>query len=150
MPRSLPLLLVLLVLAAGCDSGREDRRARAIIGRALPDALGYPGSSLVSYAAGEDAGKMELTTPAPVKAVADWYREALPLNGWEVQSDPTDASGVVTIYAEKQQRPLWLTLRPNVGGAGTTYTLMGGIIEPDSSKAQRSGSSMSSNRIQRR
>jgi len=144
------LLLVLFVLAAGCDSDREARRARAVVGRALPDALGYPGSSIVSYAAGEDAAKIELTTPAPLQAVAAWYREALPLNGWEVQSDAADRSGAVTIYAEKQQRPLWLTLRPNVGGAGTTYTLMGGVIEPDSSKAQRSGSSMSSNRIQRR
>ncbi len=150
MRRSLSLLLSLLVLVAACSKDREDRRARDVVVRALPDALAYPGSSIVSYAAGEDAAKIVLTTPAAVQTVAEWYREALPLNGWELQSDAADRSGVVTIYAEKQQRPLWLTLRANVGAAGTTYTLMGGVIEPDSSKVQRSGSSMSSNRIQRR
>jgi hypothetical protein len=150
MPRALPLLLALLVLAAGCDRDRESRRARGIIGRAMPEALAYPGSSLVSYSAGEDAAQIELTTPAPVQAVATWYRQTLPLNGWEVQSDATDQSGVVTIYAEKHKRPLWLTLRASVGGPGTTYTLMGAVIEADSAKAQRSGSSISSNRIQRR
>lgn len=149
MRRALPLLLALLVLATGCDRDRESRRARGIIGRTMPEALAYPGSSLVSYSAGEDAAQIELTTSAPVEAVAAWYRQTLPLNGWDVQSDAADRSGAVTIYAEKHKRPLWVTLRANVGGPGTTYTLMGAVIEADSTP-QRSGSSMSSNRIQRR
>lgn len=151
MPRSLPLLLAFLVLAAGCDRGeREASRARAVIGRAMPEALSYPGSALVSYSAGEDAAQIELTTPAPLDTVASWYRQTLPLNGWEVQSDASDRSGALTIYAEKTKRPLWITLRASVGRPGTTYTLMGAVIEPDSTKTQRSGSSISSNRIQRR
>src|SRR5258706_16146726 len=85
----------------------------------------------------------------PFKDVVEWYREALPLNGWEVQSDAVDESGAVIIYAEKAKQPLWITLRANVGSPGTTYRLMGGVVEPDSTKAQ-SGSSMSSNHIQRR
>ena len=137
MPRSLPLLLallVLLVLAAGCDRDRENRRARGIIGRAMPEALAYTGSSLLSYAAGEDAAQIELTTPAGVPAVAAWYRLTLPLNGWDVQSDAADRSGAVTIYAEKHKRPLWVTLRANVGSPGTTYMLMGAVIEADSTR----------------
>ena len=155
MRRSVPLLLALLVLATGCDRDRETQRARGLVGRALQGALAYPGSAVVSFSAGEDAAQIELSTPASVQDVAAWYREALPLNGWEVQSDAADRSGAVTIYAEKGKRPLWLTLRANVGGPGTTYTLMGAVVEPDSTKANgdsayRSGSSMSSKRIQRR
>jgi hypothetical protein len=150
MRHSIVLLLGLALLAGGCNRDKEAQRARGVVGRALPGALSYPGSSLVNYAAGEDAARIELSTPAALKDVAAWYRQTLALNGWEVQSDAVDRSGAVSIYAEKGKQPLWLTLRANVGGPGTTYTLMGAIVEPDSTDAQRSGSSMSSNRIQRR
>ena len=155
MRRFISLLAAVALLGTACNRDKEAARARGVIGRAMPDALSYPGSSIVSYSASDDAAQIELTAPAPVQEVAKWYREILPLNGWEVQSDAVDPSGAVVIYAEKTKRPLWLTLRANVGGPGTTYTLMGGIVETDSTKAdstktQRSGSSMSSNRIQRR
>lgn len=156
MRRSTFLLAAIVLLGTACNrDDKEAARARGVIGRAMPDALSYPGSTLVSYSASDDAAQIELTTAAPVQVVAKWYRETLPVNGWDVQSDAEDRSGALVIYAEKAKRPLWLTLRANVGGPGTTYTLMGGIVETDSTKAdstkaQRSGSSMSSNRIQRR
>lgn len=134
MRRSVPLLLALLLLATGCDRDRETRRARSLVGRALQGALAYPGSAVVNFSAGEDAAQIELSTPASVQDVAAWYREALPLNGWEVQSDAADRSGAVTMYAEKGKRPLWLTLRPNVGGPGSTYTMVGAIVAGDSIK----------------
>jgi hypothetical protein len=150
MRHSIVLLLGLALFAGGCSRDKEAQRARGVVSRALPGALSYPGSSLVNYSAGEDAARIEFSTPAALKDVAAWYRQALALNGWEVQSDAVDQSGAVSIYAEKGKQPLWLTLRANVGGPGTTYTLMGAIVEADSTNAQRSGSSMSSNRIQRR
>lgn len=155
MHRSTFLLAAVVLLGTACNRDKEAARARGVIGRAMPDALSYPGSSIVGYSASDDAAQIELTTAAPVQEVAKWYREVLPLNGWDVQSDAADPSGALVIYAEKAKRPLWLTLRANAGGPGTTYTLMGGIVETDSTKAdstkaQRSGSSMSSNRIQRR
>lgn len=134
MRRSVPLLVALVLLATGCNRDRESQRARAVIGRALPGALAYPGSSVVSFSAGEDAAQIELSSPASVQEVARWYREILALNGWEVQSDAVDRSGAVIIYAEKGKRPMWLTLRANVGGPGTAYTLMGAVVEPDSTK----------------
>jgi hypothetical protein len=33
----------------------------------------------------------------------------------------------MTLYAQKGDRPLWITFRPNVGGPGTTYTMIGEI-----------------------
>jgi hypothetical protein len=33
----------------------------------------------------------------------------------------------VTLIAQKGERPLWITLRPNVGAAGSTYTMISEI-----------------------
>ena len=90
--------------------------------------------------------------------MATWYRQMLRLNGWDLQSDAVLKDGSVAIFAQQDNRPLWITLKPNAGGPGTTYTLIGTELPRDSVKdslkmldsAQRSGSSMSSNRIQRR
>ena len=76
--------------------------------------------------------------------------EALRLNGWQVRTDQLMADGSIALYADSGRRPLWITLRATVGAPGTTYTLVGAILGADTTKAQRSGSSMSSNRIQRR
>jgi hypothetical protein len=78
----------------------------------------------------------------------------LRLNGWDLQNDAVMNDGSVAILAQQGARPLWITLKANSGGPGTIYTLMGAELPkdsvPDSVALQRSGSSTSSNRIQRR
>jgi len=125
MRRSVPWFLALTLVAVGCDRDRNAAEERALAARALKGALAYPGSAIVSISVGSDAAQVDLSTGAAVETVADWYRRALRLNGWEIHSDAADASGAVTIYAAKGKRPVWITLRPNVGGAGTTYTVIG-------------------------
>src|SRR5437764_1058271 len=116
----------------------------------LSSVLAYPQSTLAGVSAGEDAAQATFTTPAPLPRVTAWYREALRLNGWQVRTDQLMADGSIALYADSGRRPLWITLRATVGAPGTTYTLVGAILGADTTKAQRSGSSMSSNRIQRR
>jgi hypothetical protein len=148
--RSAPLLGLALLLAAGCGRPDDEAHVRQAAGRALRGVLAYPGSTLLSVAAGETAGQLDLSTPAGLDTVTAWYREALRLNGWELRQDAATREGRV-IYALKGERPLWITLRPAAGGSGTTYTLVG--VGEDTTAAdtlQRSGSSMSSKRIQRR
>jgi len=130
MHRSL-VLLGCLALAVGCDRAKEPD-ARQLASRALRGVLSYPQSTLVSVSAGTDAAEVMLTARDPVERIATWFREALPLNGWQLRNEGKGADGSVSIYAEKDGRPLWLTLKPNVGGPGTTYTMIGAIIEPDS------------------
>jgi hypothetical protein len=60
--------------------------------------------------------------------VADWFRRSLTLNGWTLQSDLTSNDGSVTISATRGKRPLWITLRPNQGAPGTTYTMVGALV----------------------
>jgi len=126
MSRAFMLLAVLAV--AGCERKAEPD-PRPVVSRALRGVLVYPLSTELSIAAGEDAGQATLLTVDSVPAVAKWFRRALAANGWKLQSDRTGQDGSVNLYAETaDKRPLWITLRPNVGAPGTTYTLIGAIV----------------------
>jgi hypothetical protein len=149
MSRLAPLLLA-AVLGAACDRRPEQQPDREFAAGVLRGVLAYPRSSVVSVTRGADVAQATLSAPAPVDSVAMWYRRMLRLNGWDLQNDAIMNDGSIAISAHKGERPLWITLKATVGGAGTTYTLIGTELPKDSAAAQRSGSSMSSNRIQRR
>lgn len=146
--------LAAVLLAAGlltaCDRPQEQRQDRAFAAAVLQGVLKYPQSSLVDVTRGADAAQVTLSAPASVQAIATWYRQMLRLNGWDLQNDAVTNDGSVAIFAQRGARPLWITLKATPGGSGTTYTLIGAELPKDSAVAQRSGSSMSSNRIQRR
>lgn len=147
MSRISPLLMI-AGLCAGCDRSPPQRTEREFAATVLQGVLAYPHSSVVSVTSGADAAQVTLSAPAPVDTVATWYRRVLRLNGWELQNDAVMNDSSLTIFALQGKRPLWITLKGTPGG--TTYTLIGAELPKDSAAAQRSGSSMSSNRIQRR
>ena len=156
MSRLLALVCVVGLCAGGCERAADQRKEREFTAQLLSGILAYPRSTVVRVSAGQDAAQATLATAAPVTDVATWYRQMLRLNGWDLRSDGVMTDGSVSIYAEKGRRPLWITLQATAGGSGTTYTLIGAQLPRDSAvapparSAQRSGSSMSSNRIQRR
>ncbi len=156
MSRLLALVCVVGLCAGGCERAADQRKEREFTAQLLSGILAYPRSTVVRVSAGQDAAQATLATAAPVTDVATWYRQMLRLNGWDLRTDGVMRDGSVSIYAEKGQRPLWITLQATAGGSGTTYTLIGAQLARDSAvapparSAQRSGSSMSSNRIQRR
>ena len=147
MSRILPLLLV-AVLGTACKRPPEQRPEREFAATVLKGVLAYPQSSVVSVTRGADAAQATFSVRAPVDTVATWYRRMLRLNGWELQNDAVMNDGSLTILALQGKRPLWITLKATP--FGTTYTLIGAELPKDSAAVQRSGSSMSSNRIQRR
>jgi len=102
--------------------------------RVLQGVLVFPGSQVMNVASGADAAQVEFSSPASVAAIALWYRQALRLNGWDLQSDGKLPDGGVTIYAELKKRPLWITVHPNVGGPGATYNLIGAQVVGDTVK----------------
>ncbi len=165
MSRLLALVCVVGLCAGGCERAADQSKEREFTAQLLSGILAYPRSTVVRVSAGQDAAQATLATAAPVTDVATWYRQMLRLNGWDLRSDGVMTDGSVSIYAEKGRRPLWITLQATAGGSGTTYTLIGAQLPRDSAvappspppppspparSAQRSGSSMSSNRIQRR
>jgi hypothetical protein len=138
MRQVLPVLLLAIAVAAAC----ERRRApdpRPMVREALRGVLVYPQSLQIDMAAGEEAAQITLTTTDSIGRVASWFRRALILNQWTLQSDMTGNDGSVSIAAQRGKRPLWITLRPNVGGPGTTYTIIGAVVvDADSLRVQDS------------
>jgi len=132
MTRTAVLVFICAALLA-CDRPGSPEQTRRLAGQALQGTLAYPRSTMVSVSAGEEAAQLVMSSPDSVQVVARWFVRTLGLNNWDVKRNIADANGTVTIYAEQQKRPLWLTLRPNVGGPGTTYTMIG-VIPTDSTK----------------
>ena len=147
-PRVFALLFFALAVAA-CERPAERRAERDYAAKILSGLLAYPRSSVVDVSTGQGAAQVTLSAPAVPESVATWYRQVLRLNGWDLVNDSKLPDGTLTIYAQRGTRPIWVTLRTGEGG-GTSYTLIGADTTADSTGAQRSGSSMSSNRIQRR
>ena len=133
MNRAAILILVSAALLA-CERPGSPEQTRRLAGQALQGTLAYPRSTMVSVSAGEEAAQLVMSSPDSVAVVARWFVGALGMNHWDVKRNLKDANGTVTIYAEQNKRPLWLTLRPNVGGPGTTYTMIG-VIPKDSVKS---------------
>ncbi|MGH7614870.1 MAG: hypothetical protein ACREMW_12620 [Gemmatimonadales bacterium] len=126
MRQFLPLLLVAIAVVA-CERRRAPD-TRAMVRQTLHGVIVYPHSVELGAAAGEDAAEITLTTADSIAPVANWFREVLRLNRWELQSDVTGADGSVSIAALRDKRPMWIMLRPNVGGPGTTYSIIGALV----------------------
>jgi hypothetical protein len=135
--RPIPVLL-LFAVAAACNRPKPPD-TQAMIQKSLHGVLVYPRSTLVDAASGSDAAQVILTTLDSVAVVASWFRRELNLNGWALQSDVTNGDGSIAIVAQKGNRPLWITLRPNVGGPGSTYTVIGAVVSEDSVAVAESG-----------
>ena len=127
------VVLCIVAAALACERPGSPEQTRRLAGQALQGTLAYPRSTMVSVSAGEEAAQLVMSSPDSVTTVARWFVRALGMNNWDVKRNLTDANGTVTIYAEQNKRPLWLTLRPNVGGPGTSYTMIG-VIPQDSTK----------------
>lgn len=127
-----PTLILLLCVAAASCNRPQPPDTRTMLRKSLHGVLVYPQSTLVDVASGTDAAQLTLTTLDSVGPVAAWFRTELNLNGWVLQSDVTSGDGSIAIVAQKGSRPLWITLRPNVGGPGSTYTVIGAVVSGDS------------------
>lgn len=132
------LLLLMLTAVAACNRPQPPD-TRAMLRKSLHGVLVYPRSTLVDATSGTDAAQVTLTTLDSVAVVASWFRAELNLNGWALQSDVTNGDESIAIVAQKGSRPLWITLRPNVGGPGSTYTVIGAVVSGDSMAVAESG-----------
>jgi len=134
----LTLVLPFLACAAACNRPQPPD-TQAMIRKSLHGVLVYPRSTLVDAASGSNAAQLTLTSIDSVGTVASWFRSELGLNGWSLESDVANGDGSVTIQAQKGKRPLWITLRPNVGGPGSTYSVIGADVSGDSLAVHDSG-----------
>jgi hypothetical protein len=126
--------IVALALLVACERPGDTERTRQLAGRALTGTLTYPASTMVSLSAGEEAAELVMSSADSIAVIVKWFQRALPANHWDVKRTTPERDGNVTIYAERDKRPLWIRLRPNVGGPGTTYRMIG-VIPRDSLKS---------------
>ena len=132
------LVLLMLTAVAACNRPQPPD-TRAMLRKSLHGVLVYPRSTLVDATSGSDAAQVTLTSLDSAAVVASRFRAELKLNGWALQSDVTNGDGSIAIVAQKGSRPLWITLRPNVGGPGSTYTVIGAVVSGDSMAVAESG-----------
>ena len=132
MSKHLFIVLTLAAAAGACNRGSDTTEQRQLAGRVLKGALAYPNSTLIGLSAGEDAAELRFTSPDAAPDVAGWFRQTLPLNKWELEHDAVNRDGSIVIYAKQGERPLWITLMANPGSSGTTYTMIGAVVEGDS------------------
>ncbi|HYK10813.1 MAG TPA: hypothetical protein VEV39_08445 [Gemmatimonadales bacterium] len=151
MQRAWLLILVAAVVGTACH--RPSEVSRHTIAQSLRGVMVYPRSALVDMSSGDSAGQMTLSSPDAPDTVATWFRANLLLNDWTLETDAKQTDGSIQMYAERKHQPLWITIQRASGAAGSSYTVTGAITGSSDSTAdatQRSGSSMSSKRIQRR
>ncbi|HEX4560188.1 MAG TPA: hypothetical protein VH113_00030 [Gemmatimonadales bacterium] len=154
-----PGLLILLSVLSVTACDRRGPVSRQTVTRSLQGLLVYPRSRLVDMSSGDSAGQVSLVSPDAPNVVAAWFRQYLTLNHWNLENDAVQGDGSITIYASRKGQPLWISIQHTSGGPGSSYTMTGAITDstgttrPDTTQTdstQRSGSSMSSKRIQRR
>ncbi len=122
----------LLLVSVACERPAPGSREREVAIRAIPNILSYPRSRITQISAGDEAAEVTLVAPTSAGKVADWYRQFLRLNGWQMLSDERRGDGSVVLYAVKDGRPLWITVRTSERGPGTSYTVVGAVVEADS------------------
>ncbi|HWH02650.1 MAG TPA: hypothetical protein VN674_03095 [Gemmatimonadales bacterium] len=155
-----PLVPILFLAFGFAACHRPAEVSRHTIAQSLKGVLVYPRSTVVGMSSGDSAGQLSLSSRADPDSVAQWFRASLTLNHWTLQSDARQPDGSIIMYAERQSQPLWITIRQATGTVGTNYTVTGAIegsadsaaatAVPVPDSTQRSGSNMSSKRIQRR
>ena len=128
------LLAALLLLPAACKDAEEQRSPLSIL-EALPTIILPPDAEFVSRSSSQDAAEATFSTPLPLSAAADFYRENLSRPPWRLQSDTRSGDSAVVLYAEYNGRPAWVSVR-TVGGK-THVTLAGAIPGADTSFARR-------------
>ena len=159
--RYLPVAALAAALLLGCTPDRPKVPSLPAAFATLPlppfpEYLGQSGS--------EDALMFTFRSLRPSDSVAVYYEHLFAADtNYRIVNRNTGAEGEHAFYVEYKARPLWVRIRPEAGNEGSIVELTGAVAAspapaarnradsaaPDSA-AQRSGSSMSSNRSQRR
>jgi len=117
-----PLVVFALLLASACS---EPKKHEATVFDVMPIILTPPASQVIGREGGEDAVKIRFRSSMDADSVAAFYRRALTAPPWRLVSDVKAQDGAITLYAEQDGPPLWVSIRRASGSAGSFVDLAG-------------------------
>lgn len=132
--RNISLLAASAVLLSGC---RDKAPEPPPLSAAMPNLPLPPLATVVSRAGSEDALQITFRSVLPPDSMAAYYRRVLTKGNWSLVGDTKTADGSITLYAERDGPPLWVTIRKDSTSAGSLLSLGGAVIRsnPDSTPA---------------
>ncbi len=119
------MLAGLLLLVAACSEPRKFPQ----VGETIPNLPIPPSSQLLSREGGDDALKLRFRSADPPENVAIYYRNVLSKAPWNLVSDNTQPDGTITLYAEQEGPPLWVSIRKADGATGSYVDLAGAKVK---------------------
>jgi hypothetical protein len=116
------ILPFIVFLAAACS---EPRKQEASVSEVMPNIPLPPASQIIGREAGSDAVKIRFRSAMDADSVGSYYRLVLGQRPWRLISDIKAADGTITLYAQQDGPPLWVSIRRAPGSAGSFVDLMG-------------------------
>ena len=123
--RAVALAALALLPASGCRDAPPKPPKPGEVFQNLPLP---PNASVVSRSSGSEALQITLRSPHPARKIEEYYRGALSRNGWRLVNQAKGADGAITMYAEQDGPPLWVTIRPAEDSAASLVDLAGALV----------------------
>jgi hypothetical protein len=127
-------LAVLCVALAGCGEKAPKPPKLSDVFSRLPIP---PQASFVSQSGGADALQITVRTPIRPDEITTYYRSVFKHDGWKLINDAKDRGGAVVLFAQRENRPLWVRVRLDRGTGGALVDLAGAVVAGDSAKTAR-------------
>ncbi len=90
-----------------------------------------PQAHFVSRSGGADAIQITVRTPIRPDQIATYYRSVFKGDGWKLINDAKDQGGAVVLFAQRENRPLWVRVRLDPGTGGSLVDLAGAVVAGD-------------------
>ena len=132
IPRQVSVLALSVLLLAGC---KDKKTPVPSVAEAMPNLPLPPAATVVARSGGADALQITFRSAYSPDSLAVYYRRVLTSGIWNLVNDDRASDGTVSLYAERNGPPLWVTIRKDPDSNGSLLTLGGAVMKPDSTKA---------------
>jgi len=97
------------------------------VAEVLPGLPLPPAARVVARAGTPEALQITFQSALPADSLADYYRSVLTRGEWTLESDATDGTGAIVLYATRDGPPIWVRVTRTVGAPGSTVQVNGAV-----------------------